>query len=156
VNTIAIETQDCLIPSWTSALENYALLVLDELGKDGWELSVLLCSDRVIKELNFQYRGIAEATDVLSFELGAQAESEDGKRFLAGDIVISLDTLRENSEFFKISEDEELRRLLIHGILHLCGMDHATNDPAEPMIKVQEDILNKLEKAGLPSKGKEK
>jgi probable rRNA maturation factor len=64
--------------------------------------------------------------------------------YLPGDIVISLDALRENAGFFKVSEDEELRRLIIHGILHLAGNDHASNDPGEPMLVKQENILETI------------
>ena len=140
MNRVAINIEDIPPPAWSAALEAYALKVLDELNLDNWDLSVLLCGDGAIKQLNSQYRGKAEATDVLSFELGV----EDEGRYLPGDIVISLDTLRENSLIFEISEDEELRRLLIHGILHLNGMDHKTNDETEPMLVLQEDILSNL------------
>jgi probable rRNA maturation factor len=82
---------------------------------------------------------------VLSFELGAAFEDEGGEtRYTAGDIVISLETLEENARYFNTTEDEELRRLLIHGILHLNGMDHETNDKTEPMLELQEAILTRL------------
>ncbi|MDR2182110.1 MAG: rRNA maturation RNase YbeY, partial [Treponema sp.] len=61
-----------------------------------------------------------------------------------GDIVISLDALAENAVFFDVSPEDELRRLLIHGILHLTGMDHATNEMAEPMLQKQEALLGEL------------
>jgi probable rRNA maturation factor len=114
-----------------------------------------LCGDKTIMALNTQYRNRAEATDVLSFALGAESPQEDGVRFLPGDIVISLDTLRENAHYFRTSEEEELRRLVIHGILHLDGMDHRTNDDTEPMIALQEDLLKtfKGEPAILPHGG---
>jgi probable rRNA maturation factor len=60
------------------------------------------------------------------------------------DIVISLDTLKENARRFNVSEDEELRRLLIHGILHLDGMDHKTNEETEPMLLLQEEIITEF------------
>jgi probable rRNA maturation factor len=62
---------------------------------------------------------------------------------MPGDIVISLETLRETSKELQIPQEEELRRLLIHGILHLDGMEHANNNN-DPMLILQEDILNKL------------
>jgi probable rRNA maturation factor len=142
MNRAAVNAEEVPLPGWSGALGDFALKVLAEIKKDNWDLSILLCGDTTIKALNTQYRGKAETTDVLSFELGAQ--SPDEGRFLPGDIVISLDTLRENSQYFKTSEDEELRRLLIHGILHLDGMDHRTNDDTEPMIALQEDILKKF------------
>jgi len=133
------------LPGWSKSLKSYALKVLAQLERDKWDLSVLLCDDPTIKELNSRYRGKNEATDVLSFALDAGDPFPDsGRRRLAGDIVISLDTLRENARYFNIGEDEELRRLLIHGILHLDGMDHRTNEKNEPMLQLQERILENL------------
>ena len=62
-----------------------------------------------------------------------------------GDIFISLDTMRRNAEEFGVREEDELSRLLLHGILHLRGLDHKTNDfEKEEMLKEQEDVLAKL------------
>ena len=145
MNQIDVSVADKPPPCWSGALGEYAQKVLAEIGRDNWDLSVLLCGDETIKALNAQYRDKQEATDVLSFSLGATEKHENGEiRCLPGDIVISLDTLKENARYFKTSEDEELRRLLIHGILHLDGMDHQTNGDAEPMLVLQENILNKL------------
>jgi probable rRNA maturation factor len=144
MNKVAVNTEEIPPPAWSGALGGFALKVLDEIGRGNWELSILLCGDKTITALNSQYRGLQEPTDVLSFNLGVEAQDEEGGHFLPGDIVISLDTLRENAKYFQIPEDEELRRLLIHGILHLDGMDHGTNNSTEAMIALQEDILNKL------------
>ena len=145
MNNIAVNTSDIPIPQWTAALINFGLKVLDEIKKTNWELSVLLCGNQTIKQLNEQYRNKSEPSDVLSFELGANVPCNDGtSAFLAGDIVISVEMLRENAAYFRVSEDEELRRLLIHGILHLDGMDHKTNEIQDPMILLQETILEKL------------
>jgi rRNA maturation RNase YbeY len=61
-----------------------------------------------------------------------------------GDIIISLHTLGENAEYFGVEEEEELKRLLIHGILHLSGMDHSDNSPEQEMLIYQEKILTRL------------
>jgi probable rRNA maturation factor len=75
---------------------------------------------------------------------------EEGKTlFLAGDIVISLPALARNAGEFSVSQDEEMRRLIIHGILHLSGLDHADNDPAQPMLQEQERILASIKGAAL-------
>jgi len=144
LNRIEISTDESLgdIP-WLPKLESFALAILEELKKDRWDISILLCDNRTIQQLNAEYRNKDEPTDVLSFELGETILDEmDGQeRFLAGDIVISLETLYENAEYFKVSPDEEFRRLIIHGILHLSGMDHHTNDMSEPMLQLQERIL---------------
>ena len=142
MNRVEISCEEVPLPPWSASLKQYVRKVLVRLGRDKWDLSVLLCGNKTITELNARYRGKPEATDVLSFSLGTETSSTG--RFLPGDIVISLDMLRDNSGRFNISEDEELRRLLIHGILHLDGMDHRGNSAAEPMLQFQEQILADL------------
>jgi probable rRNA maturation factor len=150
MNRVAVSaTEDVPLPKWIAPLKRYALKVLAVLGKDKWDLSVVLCGDKTIMALNSQYRGKSEPTDVLSFsldegEIFPGSNRPNSNRRLPGDIVISLDTLKENARHFAIDEDEELRRLLIHGILHLDGMDHQSNSETEPMLQLQERTLKKL------------
>jgi probable rRNA maturation factor len=131
------------LPAWNKALKHYVRAVLAEIEKDSWDLSIMLCGDATIAELNSRYRGKNEPTDILSFAQNGEQFPEGGRR-LPGDIVISLETLKKNALSFGVSEDEELRRLLIHGILHLDGMDHGSNRGSEPMLVLQERILKKL------------
>ena len=149
MNRVTMSAEEVPLPEWEKMLKNYTLKVLAELGRDRWDISILICGDKTITRLNNQYRGKNEATDILSFvmdegELFPAAGKGGSGRCLPGDIVISLDTLRENARRFKTSEDEELRRLLIHGILHLDGMDHASNKKTEPMLLLQEELLKRL------------
>jgi len=151
MNRVMVHAAEIPLPEWVKPLKVFVLKVLLFLKKDKWDLSILLCGDKTIKDLNKIYRGKDEATDVLSFALGESDKFPSVKkrrsgRHLPGDIVISLDSLRENARRFKVTEDEELRRLLIHGILHLDGMDHKTNSEAEPMLRLQEQILAALSK----------
>ena len=145
MNRVAVNTEYAPLPGWEKALKKYALDTLAFLGKDAWDLSILLCGDTAIAALNRQYRGKSQATDILSF---SQNEGQEfplaGGRRAAGDLVISLDTLRKNARRLGLSEDEELRRLLIHGILHLDGMNHRTNKAQEPMLQLQERVLHEL------------
>lgn len=146
MNRVAVRAEEVPLPSWKNRLHVYSLRVLDCLHRDGWDLSVLLCNNAYIRSLNAHFRSKDEATDVLSFVLGAVIpEDPPGEsRYLPGDVVISLEFLAENSAYFHVSPDEELRRLLIHGILHLDGYDHATNDRTEPMLQLQERLLAEL------------
>ncbi|MCL2214683.1 MAG: rRNA maturation RNase YbeY [Treponema sp.] len=144
MNNVIINTDGKPPPAWSADAENFALKVLDEINRDNWELSILFCDNKKITELNRQYRKINEPTDVLSFILGETAQESDNTIYYPGDIIISLDTLRENAQYFQVTEDEELRRLLIHGILHLDGMDHGTIKKDEPMLILQEKLLNRL------------
>jgi len=144
MNRVFFSSEEIPLPPWTQAAGSFIKSVLKKLNLKNWELSVLFCNNRYIKKLNAQYRNKDEATDVLSFPLG---ETGPAGQYMAGDIVISLDALRENSRYFNVTEDEELRRLLVHGILHLSGGDHDTNNGKEPMLETQEVLL-----AGLTEK----
>ena len=149
MNRVLVSVTEEEPPQWAESLKKYALKVLARLGRDKWDLSVLICGDKTITELNSRYRGKAQAADVLSFmqdegEKFPSGGRSGGDRCLPGDIAISLDSLRENARRFKVGEDEELRRLLIHGILHLDGMDHQSNSDTEPMLRLQEQILADL------------
>ena len=118
------------------------------------DFSVTFVTYSEIQEVNKEYREIDAPTDILTFRLDdtpsfpISFEDEDVD-FLnneeMGDIFISLDTMRRNAEEFGVREEEELSRLLLHGILHLRGLDHKTNDfEKEEMLKEQEDVLAKL------------
>jgi len=153
MNKVFFRTEEVSLPSWAKQAEAFIKKVLKILGHKNWEVSVLFCDNKYIKSLNAQYRGKNEPTDVLSFAQGEPAaearesrgsppESATGTgRYMAGDIVLSLDALEENVRFFKVPADEELRRLLVHAVLHLSGEDHATNNAEEPMLQHQEEIL---------------
>jgi probable rRNA maturation factor len=144
MNRVEVGAREVPLPAWAERSGDFARKVLGELGKDGWDISILYCGDSFIRALNARYRGRDEATDILSFPQGEGFPPAPGGRRPAGDIVISLDTLAENAGFFGVPVDEELRRLLIHGILHLHGMDHETNNKTEPMLRLQEEILDNL------------
>lgn len=145
MNAVEISVEGVDPPKWIEAARDFALAALRETGKDGWELSILFCSDAFIRALNSQYRSKDAPTDVLSFEQGGWLRLEDGPpRFLAGDVVVSLETLARNCAELGISENEELKRLILHGILHLAGMDHDESDPGGAMLEYQESLLKKL------------
>jgi probable rRNA maturation factor len=131
---------------------DFMLSVLDDLNIAHWELSVLFCSDSYMRELNAKYRNKNEPTDVLSFTDGTEFFADDStKKIAAGDIAVSLDTLAKNCAEFGVTQDEELKRLLVHGILHLNGYDHdgvlTGSDGAgdSTMLQLQENILQKFE-----------
>ena len=112
------------------------------------ELSVHFVSDEEIRSLNRTYRGKDEPTDVLTFAFNDGDSfpmmEEDGTEDL-GDVFISLESMGRNAEAFGVSPEEELKRLLIHGLLHLSGRDHETNDfSSEPMLIEQEELMERL------------
>ena len=85
-------------------------------GKKVGEIAYIFCSDEKILEVNRQYLQHDYYTDIITFDYC------EGDR-LSGDLFISLDTVKTNSEQFKTTYDEELHRTIIHGILHLCGIN---------------------------------
>ncbi|MDR0377274.1 MAG: rRNA maturation RNase YbeY [Spirochaetaceae bacterium] len=145
MNRVEVHAEEVPLPGWADSLAAFACTVLDTAGKTNWDLSILLCNDASIRALNSRYRALDEPTDVLSFSLGETVPDGEGcMRYLPGDLVISLETLEENARYFRVNKDEELRRLVIHGILHLDGMDHEDNEPFRPMLRLQEELLEKL------------
>ena len=101
-----------------------------------------------MRNLNNSFRGKDEPTDILSFAIndGDEFPSMEGEEREIGDIFISVESMKRNAESFSVSAGEELRRLLVHGLLHLRGMDHSSNDfSSEPMLIEQERIMKALE-----------
>jgi len=152
MNRVYVAMQDGIDqPEWFENVEPFVQKAMDQLKFDGEEISMLLCNDVYMQELNKTYRNIDSTTDVLSFENDEEYEDEEGKWKCVGDIVISLDTLPVNAEYFKESRNDELKRLIVHGLLHLNGMDHGEEHiekdlaPVCEMLVLQENVLKKLE-----------
>ena len=147
---IIIDVEESLkSPEWLDKITPFVSSVLDDLNLEDWELSILFCSNDFIARLNKEYRGKDGPTDILSFEQGDEYLDEEGESwFVAGDIIISLDMLESNAKQYETTEDEELKRLLIHGILHLDGYDHGEDhiqvgkDAQNAMLVLQEQLLS--------------
>ena len=104
--------------------------------------SIIIVDNSYIHKLNKEYRGIDRVTDVISFAL------EDEKSMvipdeirLLGDIYISLDKAKEQAKEYGHSLERELCFLAVHGLYHLLGYDHETEEEAEVMFKKQEEVL---------------
>lgn len=85
-------------------------------GRRVGEIGYMFVDDGKILEVNREYLGHDYYTDIITFDY-------DEGDVISGDLVISLDTVRSNAELFGKDYDEELHRVIIHGILHLCGID---------------------------------
>lgn len=85
-------------------------------GRKTGEIGYMFVNDDKILEVNNEYLGHNYYTDIITFDY-------DEGDTVSGDIVISLDTVRSNAELFGKDYDEELHRVIIHGILHLCGIN---------------------------------
>jgi len=125
-----------LVPVAAAVME----VLLDAVGRSASEVVVLLAGDERIRELNRLWRGKDQPTDVLSFSQ-LEGEAVGGEEAeLLGDIVVSVDTLRRQARDGDWSDEEELARLLLHGLLHLIGYDHERGAD-ELLMKEQEGRL---------------
>lgn len=112
------------------------------------ECSITFVDDERIREINSKYRGIDRPTDVISFALEETAEGEvpilpeEGEPRVLGDIIVSLDRARAQAEEYGHTFERELGFLVIHGLLHLLGYDHATKQEEQVMFGLQENILS--------------
>ena len=95
--------------------------MLDVIGKADSSVTVAFVSDNKIRELNRQFRRIDKATDVLSFP----GDSSEGDM---GDIAISIETAARQAKQSGLTLDGEIAQLLLHGLLHLSGYDHETDN----------------------------
>lgn len=101
-------------------------------GRKTGEIGYMFVDDEKILEVNREYLGHDYYTDIITFDY-------DEDEVINGDLVISLDTVRTNAEQFGKTYDEELHRVIIHGILHLCGI----NDKGPGEREIMEEAENK-------------
>ena len=123
---------------------NVVKLVLDEKGRSSAEISVVFVDDAEMKTLNKRYRGFNKTTDVLAFPMN-EGKFAAINPDLMGDVAISVPTARKQSDAHDHSLERELTVLLIHGLLHLLGYDHATDQEEEAMREQETDFLMLVE-----------
>lgn len=112
-------------------------------GRNVGEIGYMFVNDEKILEVNKQYLGHDYYTDVITFDY------DEGK-VINGDIVISLDTVRTNAELFNKRYEDELNRVIIHGVLHLCGINDKGPGEREVMEAHENkalDLLREMEAA---------
>ena len=90
------------------------------------DISIIFCSDNYILDVNLKYLNHDYFTDIITFDYC-------DKNILSGDLFISVDSVRENAIFFEVDFEEELRRVIVHGLLHLIGYDDHTEDEQKIM-----------------------
>ena len=104
------------------AWERFAGRAVEAIGKQESSATIAFVSDKTIRQLNRQFRGMDKATDVLSFPSG---ETDSAN---LGDIAISVDTAAVQAKENGLTFDEEVAQLILHGLLHLSGYDHETDN----------------------------
>ncbi len=123
-----------------------ASFVLEEMGEEDSELSVLLVNNSYIKRLNKRYRKKNSDTDVLAFPV-REGDGVFGDCPVLGDVVISVEKAISEARLRRRTLKKEVRLYLVHGILHLLGYSDERVSERKKMIARQKDILNKYEKA---------
>lgn len=108
--------------------------VADTYGKRVGEVAYIFCADEKILEVNREYLEHDYYTDIITFDYS------EGNR-IAGDLFISLDTVASNAELFGRPYEEELHRVIIHGILHLCGIKDKEPGEREQMEQAENQAL---------------
>ena len=98
----------------------FATKALMAIGKSDSSATIAFVSDNKIRELNRQFRGVDKVTDVLSFPAD--------EKLNLGDIAVSVDTAVVQAKENGLSFDQEIAQLILHGLLHLCGYDHETDN----------------------------
>jgi probable rRNA maturation factor len=144
--------QSGVAPGWLRAV---ALAVLETERSDRPELTLAVTGDDTIRSLNRTYLGVDSTTDVLSFGSGAPGfvQAPDEPSYL-GDVVLCYPQAKVQAEAAGHSVEAELALLVVHGVLHLLGYDHAQPDDKAVMWAAQEEILANLGLPGVrPSEG---
>ena len=107
--------------------QTFAAKALTVVPANGAGVTVAFVSDRAMRELNRRWRGKRGTTDVLSFP-AEQDEFERQAGATLGDVVISVEQADRQARAHGLTCDDEIAQLILHGLLHLCGYDHETDD----------------------------
>ena len=130
---ISYQSEDIEMPKIHRRLTTeWVKKVAESYGRKAGEIAYIFCSDEKILEVNRQYLQHDYYTDIITFDY------DEGNK-ISGDLFISLDTVRTNAEQFNQPYERELNRVIIHGILHLCGI----NDKGPGEREIMEAAENK-------------
>lgn len=120
-----------------NALSQWIESVAKKHNREIGEISYLFCDDEKILEVNQQYLNHDFYTDIITFDYSEE-------NMISGDIIISLQTVESNSQMYKTEFKEELHRVIIHGILHLCGLGDLTDEEENAMREAENSALEML------------
>jgi probable rRNA maturation factor len=126
---------DFLLDNETQFSDWISRVILSENKKEG-DINYIFCDDEYILEINKQYLDHDYYTDIISFDYSVGNE-------LNGDIFVSIDRVKENATDFNTTFDDELKRVIIHGILHYCGYKDKSEED-EALMRSKEDEKTKM------------
>lgn len=124
--------------------EKAADLVLQSERVGPCEVSIHFTDNKGIEELNRTYRNVAAPTDVLSFGGDGEEERTPDGTLLLGDVIVSLDKAKEQAAEYGHSLEREVAFLVVHGMFHLLGYDHQTDEEQRVMRAREEEVLQSL------------
>jgi rRNA maturation RNase YbeY len=122
---------DFILDNETEISKWISEVILSESKKEG-EINYIFCDDEYLHKINFEHLGHDTLTDIISFDYSMGNE-------LHGDIFISVERVKDNAVDFKVSFDDELKRVLVHGVLHYCGYKDKTETDEELMRKKEDE-----------------
>ena len=137
---ITAETLNLVKEACKSVLEN------EKFTQDA-EINVTFVSDRKIKQINNEFRGINKSTDVLSFPLsddGTYDINPENNCSMLGDVIISVEHALAQAELFGHSAEREIAYLTVHSVLHLLGYDHVDEGEDKKLMRKREEEALKL------------
>jgi probable rRNA maturation factor len=111
-------------------------LAVSQEGKELGDINFIFCSDTYLHKINVEYLNHDTLTDIITFD------NSENDEVIEGDIFISIDRVQENSAQFNRPHDEELHRVIIHGVLHLAGYDDKTAASKREMTKKEDAYLS--------------
>lgn len=116
------------------AFENWIIDIVDSEASTVGEINYVFCDDDYLHKINVEYLNHDTLTDIISFDYTVG-------NLIQGDIFISIERVKDNANDFKVSFEEELKRVMAHGILHYCGYKDKTDADAELMRKKEEEKI---------------
>lgn len=132
------------LPAATETIGAAAAALAAELSLAPSEACVALSCDAEVARLNAHYRGKPAPTNVLSFPAGAGAHPETAHARFLGDVVLAAETVTREAAALGLPLAHHLQHLVVHGLLHLLGHDHATDEEAEAMEAIEVRVLARL------------
>ena len=116
------------------AFENWIIDIVDSESSAVGEINYVFCDDEYLHKINVEYLNHDTLTDIISFDYTVG-------NLIQGDIFISIERVKDNASDFNVSFDEELKRVMAHGVLHYCGYKDKTDADAELMRQKEEEKI---------------
>ena len=127
---------DFRLPNEEEVSEWISSVISSEYFREG-EINYIFCNDEYLSKLNVEFLKHDSLTDIISFDYSV------GKK-LHGDVFISIERVVENAKVFKVSFEEELNRVLVHGVLHYCGYKDKSDKDRKVMREKEDHYLSEL------------